>query len=216
MKKLLLPIAVIAASGAYVWTQQRQLEPDTVLDTTAAISMPEAGPAPAASVPAPVTPSMSASPEVAVPAATHDDGDEDEDDTPLPIRRPAPKLPVGIVEASTPAPEANAPSAVLAAAPALPAGAFADGTYDGPAANAYYGLVQVAAVIQDGQLAKVKILQYPSDRRTSRFINQQALPLLVREAIRAQSGNVDFISGATLTSNAFAKSLGAALAQARG
>ncbi|HTP11237.1 MAG TPA: FMN-binding protein [Anaerolineae bacterium] len=41
------------------------------------------------------------------------------------------------------------------------------------------------------------------------------MPYLQSEAIQAQSANVDLISGATLTSEAFAESLQAALDNAR-
>ncbi|GLQ80564.1 hypothetical protein GCM10007881_40830 [Mesorhizobium huakuii] len=98
---------------------------------------------------------------------------------------------------------------------AKPAGhGFADGTYTGPAADAYYGLIQIQASIQGGRLTALKVLRYPNDRRTSISINRQALPMLRDEAISAQSANVDIISGATLTSRAFIQSLGGALKKA--
>lgn len=95
-----------------------------------------------------------------------------------------------------------------------PGHGFADGTYTGPVADAYYGLVQVQASTQGGRLTALKILKYPNDRRTSISINRQALPMLRDEAISAQSANVDIISGATLTSKAFIQSLGGALKKA--
>lgn len=96
-----------------------------------------------------------------------------------------------------------------------PAGhGFADGTYTGPVTDAYYGLIQIQASIQGGRLTTLKVLKYPSDRRTSISINRQALPMLRDEAISAQSANVDIISGATLTSRAFIQSLGGALKKA--
>lgn len=94
------------------------------------------------------------------------------------------------------------------------AGGFADGTYTGPVTDAYYGLIQIQALIKGGRLTALKVLKYPSDRRTSIYINRQALPLLRDEAIRAQSAHVDIISGATLTSRAFIQSLGGALQKA--
>lgn len=98
---------------------------------------------------------------------------------------------------------------------ASPAGQYKDGTYDGPVVDAYYGNVQVEAIVQGGQITDVKFLDYPQDRRTSRFINQQAMPWLTQEAIQVQSANVDLISGATFTSQAFAMSLQSALQQAQ-
>jgi uncharacterized protein with FMN-binding domain len=94
-------------------------------------------------------------------------------------------------------------------------GAFNDGTFVGPAADAYYGIIQIGAVIQGGRVVDIKVVQYPSDRRTSVRINRIALPMLRDEAVSAQSGDVDIISGATLTSRAFIRSLGGALRQAR-
>lgn len=91
---------------------------------------------------------------------------------------------------------------------------YADGVYTGPAADAYYGIVRIQALVQDGRLAALKVLQYPSDRRTSIRINRQALPMLRDEAISAHDANVDIISGATLTSRAFIRSLGGALKKA--
>lgn len=93
-------------------------------------------------------------------------------------------------------------------------GLYADGTYTGSATDAYYGTVQVKAVIQNGKLATVQFLQYPSDRSTSRYINGQAMPALTTEAIQAQSANVNIVSGATFTSQAFQQSLQSALASA--
>jgi uncharacterized protein with FMN-binding domain len=118
---------------------------------------------------------------------------------------------------------------VTAAEPAAPAGSadsraqltpvavsYKDGTYTGPAVDAYYGQVQVQAVVQDGQIASLSIMRYPSDRRESLRISQQALPLLRNEVVKAQSARVNIISGATLTSQAFMRSLDAALVQAGG
>ena len=91
---------------------------------------------------------------------------------------------------------------------------YVDGAYTGPVTDAYYGNMQIQAIVQNGRLAGIKVLQYPSDRRTSIAINRQALPMLRDEVIAAQSASVDIISGATLTSDAFIQSLGGALRKA--
>jgi uncharacterized protein with FMN-binding domain len=103
--------------------------------------------------------------------------------------------------ASTPAPK--------------PKGQYKDGTYTGPEIDAFYGYVRIKAVVQNGRIADVQFLEYPNDRRTSVRINNVAVPYLQKEAISAQSANVDFISGATLTSEAFAQSLQTALRAAK-
>lgn len=94
-------------------------------------------------------------------------------------------------------------------------GQYADGSYTGSVTNAYYGSVQVNAIIQNGAISDVQFLQYPSDRSTSRYINSQAMPLLKQEAVQAQNAQVNGVSGATFTSEAFIQSLSSALALAK-
>lgn len=95
-----------------------------------------------------------------------------------------------------------------------PQGKYRDGTYTGAVADAYYGYVQVQAIITGSRITDVKFLQHPSDNRTSQSINNQAMPYLTQEAIQAQSASVNTISGASATSGAFIQSLKSALAQA--
>lgn len=91
---------------------------------------------------------------------------------------------------------------------------YKDGSYTGSVADAFYGNIQVRAVIQGGKITDVKFLQYPNDQGNSVAINQQAMPYLKQEALQAQSANVDGVSGATDTSIAFKQSLSSALQQA--
>lgn len=93
-------------------------------------------------------------------------------------------------------------------------GAYKDGSYTGSTEDAYYGNVQVKATISGGKLTSVTFLDYPHTHSTSVYINQQAMPYLQQEAIKAQSANVNIISGATYTSQAFTQSLSNALSQA--
>jgi uncharacterized protein with FMN-binding domain len=96
-----------------------------------------------------------------------------------------------------------------------PQGQYKDGQYTGSSADAYYGLVQVKAIISGGKITDVQFLSYPNDRQNSVNINSQAMPILTQEAILAQSVNVDIVSGATDTSQAFIQSLSSALSQAK-
>jgi uncharacterized protein with FMN-binding domain len=121
--------------------------------------------------------------------------------------------PTPAIAAKSPAP-ISAPSTKAAVTVKKTSGAYANGTYTGSAVDAYYGTVQVKAIVQNGRLADVTFLQYPSDRSTSRYINGQAMPMLTQEAISAQSANVNGVSGATFTSQAFQQSLHSALMQA--
>lgn len=119
---------------------------------------------------------------------------------------------------ATPASHTTAPVLALNNPPKPPqksTGLYTDGAYTGSAADAYYGTIQVQAIIQGGKLTDVKFLQYPSDRSTSVAVNTMAMPILKKEAIAAQSATVDGASGATFTSQAFRESLGAALTLAK-
>lgn len=95
------------------------------------------------------------------------------------------------------------------------AGAYRDGTYTGDSVDAFYGYIQVKAVVSGGKLTDVIFLKYPNDRDRSIFINQQAMPYLKQEAIQSQGAMVNIVSGATDSSEAFIKSLSTAIAQAR-
>jgi uncharacterized protein with FMN-binding domain len=118
--------------------------------------------------------------------------------------------------ASTPAPAQPTPTAPPPpTAVARTAGAYKDGTYTGPQIDAQWGWVRVQAIIQNGKLTNVRFLEYPNDRRTSVAINRQVMPWLQTEAVQAQNANVDLITGATLTSEAFVQSLQGALNAAK-
>ena len=93
-------------------------------------------------------------------------------------------------------------------------GQYKNGSYTGSEADAQWGLVQVKITIQNGKLTNVQFLEYPNHRDRSVEINNYAMPQLTSEAISAQSAQVDVISGATDTSEAFIQSLGDALSQA--
>ena len=56
---------------------------------------------------------------------------------------------------------------------------------------------------------------YPDHTDRSVFINQQALPLLSRRRCRRRAPNIQMVSGATDTSDAFGQSLQSAVLQAK-
>jgi len=106
------------------------------------------------------------------------------------------------------------PTAAPTATP-KPQGQYKDGSYTGSVADAFYGPIQVQVTVSGGRLSNVQFLQAPNDREESIAINQQADPMLAQEAIQAQSANVDVVSGATDTSQAFVQSMQSALSQAK-
>lgn len=97
----------------------------------------------------------------------------------------------------------------------VPGALYKDGSYTGGAADAQWGLIQVKAIIQNGKITDVQFLQYPNERNRSVEINSYADPQLTSETIQAQSANVDVVSGATDSSDAFIQSLSDALSQAK-
>jgi uncharacterized protein with FMN-binding domain len=92
--------------------------------------------------------------------------------------------------------------------------ALGSGTFTGRREYAYYGWVQVRAVVTNGMVKDIKILEYPNDNGRSQYINSVALPYLIQETVGSRSWKVDLISGATFTSVAYIKSLQDALRQA--
>ena len=126
-----------------------------------------------------------------------------------PTSKPAPNT----KPKTTPTP-APAPTPTPAQKP-VAKGAFNDGTYTGTVEDAYFGNVQVQAVITNGKLSDVIFLQYPQDRSTSLRKSQMSMPILKSEVISAQSSKVDTVSGATATSMAFSASIQSALDHAK-
>ena len=86
---------------------------------------------------------------------------------------------------------------------------------DGPVASNDFGDVQVRVTLNGSQIVDVQALQLPRDRSRSARISDAAGPILRREALHAQSANIDLVSGATYTSESWRDSLTAAIEAAR-
>jgi uncharacterized protein with FMN-binding domain len=94
-------------------------------------------------------------------------------------------------------------------------GKYKNGIYTGSVQDAFYGNIQVQATISNGKISNITFLQFPNDNRTSQYVNSQADPILAQEAIQTQSAQVDIVSGASASSQAFQASLADALSQAK-
>ena len=90
------------------------------------------------------------------------------------------------------------------------------GHFDGDAIVTRFGVVQVRITVNDGRMLSVEALQVPNRDRHDDLINDRAVPILNAEAVRTQSADVDLVSGATLTSHAYAESLQSAIDKANG
>jgi uncharacterized protein with FMN-binding domain len=84
------------------------------------------------------------------------------------------------------------------------------GRVNGAVVDNGYGPVQVQIEVSAGRIVDVSTLALPGDGH-SRRINSFAVPRLREEVLAAQSAQIDTVSGATATSEAYAQSLQAAL-----
>ncbi|MBP2474176.1 uncharacterized protein with FMN-binding domain [Crossiella equi] len=101
------------------------------------------------------------------------------------------------------------PAPVETAAPPQPgAGTPQPGTTTstGSSESTSYGTVQVRVTFSGDRITDVQALRAPTSTRT-----QGALPRLRQSALSAQSADIDTVSGATQTSQAYRRSLQAAL-----
>ncbi len=72
----------------------------------------------------------------------------------------------------------------------------------------------VAATLQNGKIVNTSVPQNNATDGRSQMINSYAVPILEQEAVAAQGVNINVVSGATFTSDAFAQSLQTALTRA--
>ena len=84
-------------------------------------------------------------------------------------------------------------------------------TYDGTPVNTRWGVVQVQITVSGGRITAARALQYPNDNGHDQEINAYALPILDKEVLSQQSGSIDAVSGATVTSDGYISSLQSAL-----
>ena len=127
---------------------------------------------------------------------------------------------VGSLPAATlgPVPSLVTPSARTGAAPGTgpsPPSA-APVTTLGQAVTDQYGTIQVRIVTAGKQIQSVSFAKLAGDEELSDLINAQAGPLLLHRTLIAQSANIDTVSGATYTSDAYRQSLQSALDKAPG
>ena len=116
---------------------------------------------------------------------------------------------------TSPQPRATGPAASSPAPSAQPPSG-GDKQVDGDVIPTQFGDIQVRVVESAGKIVDIKALQLPSDRRRSREISQYSEPILHDEALQAQSAQIDTVSGATYTSEAYRESLQSAIDRANG
>ena len=148
---------------------------------------------------------------------------------PGPGSPPGQPPPGSVPTTAAPAPSTSAPGTGSTGAPAGPAPAPAPGptsapppaptttvgaqTFTGKSVTYQYGVLQVQITDQGGHITNVaEVVDQAADSRSAQ-INSQAIPRLNQEALQAQSANIQAVSGATYTSDAYVQSLQSAIDQ---
>jgi uncharacterized protein with FMN-binding domain len=102
------------------------------------------------------------------------------------------------------------PAPVVVAAPVPHGSTEGTRTVDGAVVDTEFGPYQVRVTFSGTTITDVAIITEPDDRHSQR-IASRAEPTLRSEALQAQSAHIDTVSGATITSEAYARSLQAAI-----
>ena len=121
-------------------------------------------------------------------------------------------VPAVVVQPTIPSlvPQATVPAAqpVATTSGSTAGGACVGQTLDGQTIDTRWGPVQVEAVIStSGEICDVDAIQSPDSHGRSVRINDEALPILHTEVMKAQSANINGVSGATVTSRGYQRSL---------
>ena len=88
-------------------------------------------------------------------------------------------------------------------------------TFTGPTEETRHGPIQVSIVVKSKKIVDVKSKIAPNEDGRSPFLQSHATPVLRQEVLTAQSANIDTVSGATETSEAFIQSLQSAIKKAK-
>ena len=164
-----------------------------------AAAAPSASPSAAASIEPSASPCVSA-----MPSSSSDPGAS-------PAALPAASPDANAMSSASPcATDAASASAAPSASPV----AAAPQVLVGQVVQTQFGDTQVQVTIIGGRITDVTAVQMPYDRQRSAQISQIVGPMLHDEVLQAQSAQIDLISGATYTSEAYAQSLQSALDQA--
>jgi uncharacterized protein with FMN-binding domain len=105
-----------------------------------------------------------------------------------------------------PSADGTTPSAEPASTPSASSGTTSGTVVKGTTLQTEKGPVQVQVTFSGDRITAVRLLQQPNHPQTT-----AAVPKLVAETLKAQSADIDTVSGATITSEAYQKSLQAAI-----
>ena len=123
--------------------------------------------------------------------------------------RQAPAAPAGARASGSPS--ATTPAARPAQGRPAQAGPAAGRSAVGPDVQFGYGILDVRVTAGGNRITDVSVPLLQTAEPTSQQISAEAIAMLRGEALSAQGGRIDAISGATYTSAAYIQSLQAAL-----
>jgi uncharacterized protein with FMN-binding domain len=113
------------------------------------------------------------------------------------------------------APPSSGSSPAPTSASTPTASGLKNGTFTGQTVTSFFGPIQVQIVVSGGRISGVKTLQSPGDNPQSAYIASVATPYLGQEVLKAQSAQINIVSGATYDSQSYAQSVQSALDMAR-
>jgi uncharacterized protein with FMN-binding domain len=88
------------------------------------------------------------------------------------------------------------------------------GTVTGPVVNYGYGELATRVAISGGRITAVSVPVLKTAEQFSQELADRSIPVLRHEVLAAQSAHIQAVSGATYTSDAYARSVQAALDKA--
>ncbi|MDN3021629.1 FMN-binding protein [Streptomyces sp. S.PB5] len=115
-------------------------------------------------------------------------------------------VPVWMYEPSAGGTGTSTPEAASTPSSSSSAGSSSGTVVKGSALTTEKGPVQVEVTFQGEKITAVRMLQQPNHPQTT-----AAVPKLIAETLEAQSADIDTVSGATITSDAYKESLQAAI-----
>jgi uncharacterized protein with FMN-binding domain len=84
-------------------------------------------------------------------------------------------------------------------------------TVTGDAVLTRWGTVQVQIVVQNGRITQSRGVRYPNLNLHGQALNGSAIPTLNDQTVARQSAHLDTVSGATITSEGYIRSLQSAI-----
>ncbi len=147
------------------------------------------------------------------------DGEPRVSPTPTSTPQPTPTLPPAATATPTETAQPAPPATVVTAVPVAATSAvktwptffvdsvFNDGAFTGKPARTTYGNLQVQVVMHSGRIEDILCVEYPLSNATSERMSNEFIPQLKLQALALQDWDVDVVSGATQTSQAFQRAM---------